>query len=63
MDKFALVDHLHAVLPEWERVTEGRKPIEFASILKAGQKSPEDIEIIERELEAVDFVHSVFAAH
>lgn len=63
MDKFRLVDLLHEILPEWERVTEGRKPIEFASILEAGKKSPEEIDAIESELRAVDLVHSVFAAH
>jgi uncharacterized phage-associated protein len=62
MDKFKLVDHLHEILPEWERVTTGRKPIEFASILKAGNKSDEEIAAIESELQAVDLVHAMFGA-
>ncbi len=51
---FALVDLLHATLPEWKKVEKGeRLPLEIKDILLAGNKSADDIRAIEDELESL----------
>lgn len=50
-DPFGFADFLHKVLPEWTPVTSGRVPLSIADILKAGNKTPEEIAAIESELQ------------
>jgi uncharacterized phage-associated protein len=50
---FDLVDLLHKTLPEWKEVKSGRVPLPYRDILTAGNKSPEETEAIERELESL----------
>lgn len=57
---FEFVKYLHRILPEWEQVTEGRKPIGIRSILLAAHKSVEEINQIEDDLNQVNLVHSLF---
>ena len=58
---FDFVKYLHSVLPEWERVTEGRcKEISIRSILMALRKSTDEINQIEEDLNQVRLVHSLF---
>ena len=58
---FDLVDLLHKTLPEWKEVRKGeRTPIEISEVLRAGQKSADDIKAIEDELENLGNVQ-VFA--
>ena len=57
---FDFAKRLHSILPEWEQITEGRKPIAVRSILLAAHKSVEEINQIEDDLSQVNFVHSYF---
>lgn len=59
-DPFNLANYLHGILPEWHRITEGCVPIQYVDILKAGQKSSEEIEAIQRELDYMQFIQDRF---
>ena len=59
---FDFVKHLHSILPEWEQIQEGRRPIALRAILLAAKKSIEEINQIEDDLAQVNFVHSFFGA-
>jgi hypothetical protein len=50
---FELVDLLHKILPEWKEVTSGRVPLPLRDILAAENKSQEEIEATEQELESL----------
>jgi hypothetical protein len=54
-----LVDLLHKTLPEWKEIKDGRVPLEYREIFKAGGVTPEDIEEIESELDSLRLVESV----
>jgi uncharacterized phage-associated protein len=56
---FDLVDLLHKTLPEWKEIKDGRVPLEYREIFKAGGVTPEDIEEIESELDSLRLVESV----
>jgi uncharacterized phage-associated protein len=60
-DPFILVDHLHEMLPEWTPLTQGCRPIEYADILKAGQRTPEEIQAIQNELDHLGIIQSLFS--
>ncbi len=62
-EPFLLVELLHKTLPEWREVTSGRVPLPYRDILAAGNKSPEDISMIEGELESLASDYRVLAAH
>jgi uncharacterized phage-associated protein len=62
-EPFSLANHLHEILPEWHRVTEGCVPIRYTDILEAGQKSPKEIRTIQRELEYMEFIQDRFPTH
>jgi hypothetical protein len=53
---FGFADFLHKVLPEWKEVTSGRFPLSIADILTAGNKTAEEIRMVEAELQAVSSV-------
>ena len=59
---FDLVEHLHKNLPEWKDVQSGRVPIEYADILKAGGKPPDEISAVEEDLRHLERVRRMFAA-
>ena len=61
-DPFVFVDFLHACLPEYEQVDEGRIPIYLRSILMADRKTADEINEILEELRSVSFVHSMYGA-
>jgi uncharacterized phage-associated protein len=61
-DRFRLATHLHKILPEWKAVQSGRVPITHADILKAGGRSPRDIEAIEKDLKEVSLVRARFSS-
>jgi hypothetical protein len=50
-DPFGFANFLHRILPEWTAVTSGRVPLSIADILAAGDKTPEEIQAIECELD------------
>lgn len=50
-DPFGFANFLHKILPEWTAVTSGRVPLSIADILKAGNKTEEEIIAIESELD------------
>jgi Protein of unknown function (DUF4065) len=52
---------LATILPEWAAVDQ-RRPIRYADILRADQRSPEEIEAIEQDIAEVELVHSLFTA-
>ena len=55
------MDEAHK-LPEWKDPQGGASPIDITDILRAGEKSPEQIDAISKELEASEYVHGLFAA-
>lgn len=59
---FDLVDLLHKILPEIKGISKGREPIYIVDILRAENKSPEEIESISQEIESVGRIHALFAA-
>ncbi|MGH8248729.1 MAG: Panacea domain-containing protein [Gammaproteobacteria bacterium] len=56
---FDLVRLLHKILPERKEIQSGRIPIEYREILQAADKSPEDVEEIESELDSLRLIESV----
>jgi len=50
-DPFGFANFLHRILPEWTPVTSGSIPLSIADILKAGNKTSDEIETIESELQ------------
>jgi len=54
---FPLADHLHNILPEWKRVTQGRVALPIADILKASHKGEAEILAINDELRALTDIH------
>ena len=62
LDPFDLVDHLHGILPEWTKLMEGCMPIEYVDILKAGQRSDEEIRAIQDELTHLQLMQSLFSS-
>jgi len=56
---FELVDLLHRTLPEWKEIQSGRIPIEYREILQAGDKSPQEIDEIESELDSLRLIESI----
>ena len=56
IDPFAFANFLHKILPEWTPVTSGRVPLSIADILKAGNKSAEEIATVESELDEISEV-------
>jgi uncharacterized phage-associated protein len=61
LTQWDLVDVVHG-LPEWQDPEGVRMPIGYADILKAGQKTPEEIHAIEEELAALSRVEMLFGA-
>jgi len=61
LTRWQLVDLLHT-LPEWKDPNGSALPIEFADILKAQNKKPDEIRAIEEELKAIDQVELFFDA-
>ncbi len=61
LSRWDIVEEAHK-LPEWKDPQGSAVPIEIEDILRAGQKSPEDIETILKEMEAAEHVHSLFAS-
>jgi hypothetical protein len=57
---FAFSDYLHSILPEWERIQSGRSPISVRSVLASVNKSANEINEIEDEIQAVDFAKNSF---
>ena len=62
-DRFELADLLHRILPELKGVTHGRIRIGIGDILRAENKSEEEIESIEREIESLGQLDALFLAH
>lgn len=62
VDPFGFANFLHRVLPEWTAVSSGRVPLSVADILKAGNKSAEEIAVIEDELEDLSEVRQFFTS-
>jgi hypothetical protein len=60
-DRFKLRDYTHT-LPEWENPGSGRLPIRIEDILKAGGKSPEQIEAIKRDVSDIQLAHARFSS-
>jgi len=58
---FDLVDFLHKELNEWTEVNQGRVALPISQILKALNKTPEEIEEIEAEREALSLAHSLMS--
>ena len=59
-EPFDFATYLHTCLPEWEPLTEGRKPISIRSILLAAHKETEEINEIENELAHLSRVNAMF---
>ena len=57
---FDLARYLHKILQEWDRVEYGRIPLPISNILKASQKSTEEVESIERDIEESHFAKIFF---
>jgi Protein of unknown function (DUF4065) len=57
---FDFAEYLHSILPEWDRIKEGRSPIALRSILLAAHKSAEEINRIVDDIDQVNFVQSFF---
>lgn len=60
-DPFDLADFLHKTLPELKGISKGRIPITIGDILRAEGKPAEQVEFIEKEIEAVNHVHNLFS--
>jgi hypothetical protein len=60
-DPFEFADFLHKILPELKGVSHGRLPISIGDILRAERRPPEQIELMEREIESVNRVHTLFS--
>lgn len=61
LNKWRLVEIVHA-FPEWQDPGAGRLPIDYADILKAGHKTPEEIHAIEEELAALTTMDALLGA-
>jgi uncharacterized phage-associated protein len=63
LSRWDIVEEAHK-LPEWkDKHKQGTAiPIDISDILRAGQKTPRDIEAISKELEATEHVHCLFAS-
>ena len=59
-DEWELVDLLHSTLPEWKDPSNSAIPISYRDILKAGNKSEEEIECIEEEISHACFAAKIF---
>jgi uncharacterized phage-associated protein len=57
---FQLADELHQMLPEWEKIEQGRSPITYRAILEALKKTPEEIAAIEEDLRSLSTVRRYF---
>lgn len=62
LNEWQLVEYTHS-LPEWENPEQSSKPISYRSILKAGGKSPEEIECIEEEISHACFAANIFTTN
>lgn len=60
-EPFTLVRLLHKTLPEWKEVESGRVPIEYADILKAGNKPESVITAIEKDLAHLTEIRQLFS--
>lgn len=58
---FDLADLLHKILPELKGIKTGRIPIKIRDILTAENKSEEEIEFIEKDLESISHVRTFFS--
>ena len=61
LSRWAIVDEAHK-LPEWEHPHGSRIPIRYEDILRHGNKTPQQIRAILRDLEASEYVHNALAA-
>jgi uncharacterized phage-associated protein len=61
-NQWELVDVVHK-FPEWKDPEGSATPINYADILKAENKAPEEIRAIENELDAVNRVDLFFSPH
>jgi uncharacterized phage-associated protein len=61
LNQWQLVDVVHG-FPEWRDPEGGAVPLDYADILRAGNKTPQEIRAIEGELESVDWVERFLAA-
>jgi uncharacterized phage-associated protein len=62
MDDWALVDHLHAILPEWRpQPNNSSEPISLEDILRALKIEPDDAAEITNQVAAARLRHSAFA--
>lgn len=59
MSKWDLVDLLHKILPEWKNPGGGMSPIEYVDILRADDRSEEDIELIKSQANSAWFLDSL----
>ncbi len=59
MNRYALRDKLHEMLPEWEDPGGSSLPIAYRDILLAGKKTEAEIAEIESEIESVGFVDAL----
>jgi uncharacterized phage-associated protein len=62
LNEWKLVDLVHT-FAEWQDPQGGALEIQYADILKAVNKTPEEIQAIEGELEALNFVERFLVAH
>jgi uncharacterized phage-associated protein len=62
LSRWEMVEEAHK-LPEWKDPQGSAIPIDIRDILRAGQKSTQEIEAISKELEAAEHVHKLFASH
>jgi uncharacterized phage-associated protein len=61
LNRWDIVEEAHK-LPEWKDPQGSAIPIDIVDILRAGHKSPQDIEAISKELEAAEHVHALFSS-
>jgi uncharacterized phage-associated protein len=58
-EKWALVDELHDILPEWSDPAGSSLPIRYEDILKAGNLSEQEIASIQSDIESIAFLESL----
>lgn len=60
-DRWDMVKLCHEILPEWEDVGKSRKLIEISNILKEVDKSKDEIEAIEEEVQNLNYVKEILS--
>ena len=61
-DPFQFAKLLHKILPELKGIERGRLELSIGDILRAEKKSPEEVESISNEIEAVGHIEAMLVA-